>query len=237
MSLLTLCQQVVDENGLGARPSVVAGSNDSLPRQLFALAKREVEQLHRKFLWQRLTDVHTITTVNGQEGYSLPANFQRYVTTTFWDQSNYWQMRGSITPQLWQALERGIVTTSIRKRFRVRGGEVLIFPTPTLDGETLVAEFQINTPVLAVDGTTYQLNYQADTDTSLIPEDIVGLGVTWRIRQKKGLPYQEEFNEYERQLATAMAQDVPADVIDFTGRWPNRTPDFLANVPENIQSP
>ena len=213
MSLLTLCQSVIQQTGAGASPSAIVSNTDSLAGQLLAWARREVDLLARKHNWQALTAEHTITTVALTESYALPSDYGRYVSDTFWDATNHWPMRGSIDPQMWQALKRGIIVNTIRKQFRVKGSLVFLNPIPSAV-ETVIGEYITSKPVTNTVGgakTTFTL----DDDTTLIPEHLVELGVTWRLLRSKGFDYSEERDEYDRQVEIAWAQDSPAPSINF----------------------
>lgn len=234
MSLLTLCQNVVNETGLGDAPATIISNTDKLAVQLLALAQKEVRILGN-MNWQALVAEHTITTVNGTDNYALPTDWQQYVSDTFWDATNYWPMRGSIDPQQWASLKRGIVAATIRKRFRVKAGKVYIFPTPT-SVASLIGEYIINTPVLAVDGTTKKALFTVDTDTTVIPEFLVELGVKWRFLEAKGMKYDEARLEYDQRVQLTMAQDEPAGYLN-DGLPSGRTPYFGVNVPQQIIVP
>jgi hypothetical protein len=230
VSLLTLCQNVVNETGIGDAPATIISNTDKLAVQLLALAQKEVRILGG-MNWQALVAEQTITTANGTDNYALPTDWDRYVSDTFWDATNYWPMRGSIDPQQWQALKRGIVSATIRKRFRVKAGKVYIFPTPTAI-ESLIGEYIINTPV-AASGGTKKTSFTVDTDTSVVPEFLVELGVKWRILQAKGLDYTDARDEYDDQVRTNFAQDVPAPTLN-DGIPTETTPTFWANLPQQI---
>jgi hypothetical protein len=230
MSLLTACQNVVNETGLGDAPATIISNTDKLAVQLLALAKREAKILAAKN-WQAMIREQTLTVVSGTSGYSLPADWARYVCETFWDTTNYWEMRGSIDPKTWQALKRGIVAgTTLRKDFRVVGNLVQVYPTPTNSTDVLIGEYLRNTPWVDTAGTTFRTSPTADTDTTVFPEKLLELGLTWRLKEAKGLDFTTAFNEYEREVATAFAQDTPAPALDFstTGAV------FNTNIPQNI---
>lgn len=56
-------------------------------------------------------------------------------------------------------------------------------------------------------GGTPQDDWLADTDTSLLDEDLIELGVIWRTLRRLGLAYDEELNEYKNQVDQAVARD------------------------------
>lgn len=231
MSLLSLCKSVVNEIGIGDAPATIISNTDKLAVQLLALAQKEVRILGNRD-WQALSADHTITTVSGTDNYALPSDWQKYTVETFWDATNYWNMRGSLDPQTWTALKRGIVSATIRKRFRVRAGKVYIIPTPT-SADTLVGEYTINTPVVTADGVTKKTAFTVDTDTTVLPEFLVELGLKWRLLRAKGMAYDEERLEYDRRVETAFAQDTPADSIN-DGLPSDRTPVFYPNLPQQV---
>lgn len=230
MSLLSACQAVIREVGLGTAPATIISNTDATAIQLNALAEAAVRRLS-KLNWEKLVREHTITTVNGTEGYALPSDWARYASSTAWDATNYWPMRGSLDPETWNALKRGIVATSVRRRFRLSGGQVLIFPTPTAVA-TLVIEYARNTPWTDSTGVTYRVTASVDTDITVFPEHLLILDLKWRFKHAKGLDYTEDFNEAEREISLALAQDTPAPIIDY-GRGSSFSP-FTANIPQVI---
>lgn len=229
MSLLTACKAVVGETGLGVIPATIISNTDPTAVQLNYLAERSAKNLMR-FNWQAMVREHTITTADGTATYALPSDWARYTSETAWDATNYWPMRGSLDPALWQALKRGLVATSMRRRFRVVGNLVNIFPTPS-SIDTLVIEYMRNTPW--VNGSTYRVTATADADTTVFPEYLLELDLKWRWLEAKGAAYAEAKKEAEDEISRVQAQDVPAPTVDYGYATP-RTPPFLANVPQTI---
>lgn len=233
MSLLTACQQVAQETGLLSSPSGVVASTDPGVVQLFALMKRAAVEISDARNWQRLIREHTITTANGTETYALPSDWSRYISKTAWDATNYWEMRGSLSPQMWQAYKRGIVTlVSAHKNYRVRGNLVYIMPTPTAI-ESLVIEYIRDTPWTDSTGATFRTAPTADTDLFVLPQSILELDTIWRLKRAKGLEYSADYDEAQRAIDLAYAQDVPAQVVNM-GRMTNQTPPFYPNLPQSI---
>lgn len=76
-----------------------------------------------------------------QSDYVLPSDFQRAVDDTFWDRTNYWKMRGPLSPQQWQwykSSNLGYATIYRRYRFRRISGatRLSIDPTPFIGAGT-----------------------------------------------------------------------------------------------------
>ncbi|MFQ5356634.1 MAG: hypothetical protein ACE5DY_09170, partial [Mariprofundaceae bacterium] len=100
MSMLSIIQNVADTIGID-RPSSVVGSTNKTSTQMLAMLNMSGKMLARRHAWQRLMSEHTFSTVNGTASYSLPSDYDRHIDDTAWDRSNYWAVRGSITPQEW----------------------------------------------------------------------------------------------------------------------------------------
>ncbi len=70
-------------------------------------------------------------------------------------------------------------------------------------------------------------DWVADTDTSLLDEDLIELGVIWRMMHRLGLAYEEEKSEYMNQVGQAVARDggtavlslVPYPSLSLVGPW------------------
>lgn len=230
MSLLTACQAAVNVTGLGTAPTTIIGNTNPLAIQLNYLAERVAKSLRVK-PWQAMIREHTITTAAGTENYALPSDWAWYISQTAWDATNYWPMRGSVSPASWQAMKRGnVVGVQVRKEFRVRGSEVLIFPTPSAV-ETLIIEYLRNTPW--VNAGSYKVLATADADVTVFPDRLLELGIIWRLLKAKGLPYAEEKEEFEVETSRALATDRPAPIVNM-GIATDSTPSFNAQLPTQI---
>lgn len=232
MSLLTICQNSVDALGFGGRPASIIGNSDALARQMLAILNSQViKYLLRKHTWQALTNLHTITTVASDDNYALPSDWDRYISDTFWDTTNYRTMGGSVTPQEWRYLKHSIVaSSSFHRRIRVYRDQVYIYPTPTANNDSLVAEYVSNKPVLNFEGDTYRTQFSADTDTLEIDEQLAELQLQWRLLKAKGLDYAEALNGAERALEVAIAHDTPALAVNLGA--PVET--HVINIPPEI---
>lgn len=204
MTLLSVAQDVCDVIGL-VRPPAVVGSNDQLGRQVLGLAKETLEELGRMD-WPELQIPYTFNTVAGQDSYDMPADFGREVGDTLYIASQYSKLRGSLTPADWQN-QRDVLAPQIGKyRYRIFGlpKKLYLAQTPEVI-EAVTMEYQTTYRVLQ-DDATYKNTFFADSDVSLMPEELLKKGLKWRLRRAKGLDYTEEFNDYEMSRAQWLAQ-------------------------------
>lgn len=192
-TLLDLVNQAFLEMGIPTT-TTVTGSLDTQVKQLLALANREGrEQVAAPVQWPQLQARQTITLVNGQASYPFPADFNSYIPSTMWNPSMRWTVAGPMSPQDWEFLKSGLINTQPWMRFRVFGGKVYFDPTPTTTnaGQTVTVEYQSKNFCQSSGGTP-QSAWAADSDTFLLPEDIMVLGLKWRFLAAKRMDYSEE---------------------------------------------
>jgi hypothetical protein len=160
----------------------------------------------------------------GQSDYTLPSDYERSVDNTFWDRSRYWAMRGPQSPQQWQMYKSSAVgKSSIERRYRFRsiaqvaGGFALqlsIDPAPMDNGSQLVFEYVSNGWCQTTSGAANSA-WQTDTDTGVLDEYLMRLGLKWRLLRRLGLSYSEELDEFERHVDRAIAADGGAPVLSI----------------------
>jgi len=83
---------------------------------------------------------------------------------------------------------------------------LLVTPTPTA-GYTWAFEYASKNWILGTDGITYKQYFTLDTDTILLPNDLVLMGLRWRWKKEKGLEYAEDFRTYEMQVKDELGRD------------------------------
>ena len=178
----------------------------------------------------------------GQSDYPLPGDFERAIDNTFWDRSRFWSMRGPQSPQQWQLYKSSVIgRATIQRRYRFRsifangamgiggvgagvgqigGGPryqtwLSIDPVPFDNGAQFVFEYVSNGWCISAAGLP-QNSWQADTDIGVIDEYLLRLSVKWRLLRRLGLSYNEELDEFERQMDKAIAHDGAAPILSLT---------------------
>lgn len=228
MTLLTTIQSACRIIGLTA-PSSFVGSTNLLAQELLECAQEEGFDLMRRGTWQVLTKERTFTTVASQTQTDIiPDDFDRFINETFWNRTRKRPLYGPVTPQEWQNL---IAWTSspIQDTFRMRGGDILVTPTPPA-GETWAFEY-ISKNFCQSNTGTAQSAWAADTDTGILDERLMAAGIVWRYKAKKGLPFETDFQKYESDVRQALVQDKPQRTINFGyGKYMGRRPGVV--IPE-----
>lgn len=149
-----------------------------------------------------------------KDTYDLPTDFDRYIGQTWWDRTNHWRLIGPDSPQMNQYIRSGIFATGPRRRWRQIGRRPAawrIWPPPFSGGApapgALVFEYISKNWVLDADGTTTKPAFTADTDECLLDEQLVILGVKWRMWQIKGFEYAAMQQEYIDAVSAKFASD------------------------------
>ncbi len=148
-----------------------------------------------------------------KDTYDLPTDLDRYIGETWWDRTNHWRLIGPDSPQMDQYIRSGIFATGPRRRWRQVGRRPAawrIWPPPFSGGApapgALVFEYISKNWVLGADGETKPL-FTADDDECLLDEQLVIMGVKWRMWQIKGFEYAAMQQEYIDAVSAKFASD------------------------------
>jgi hypothetical protein len=178
---------------------------NSKATQYKRLINREIESLS-KHPWEVLVKEHTFPLVTSDQDYSLPADYRFLIPSTQWNRDN---QRGLvwITSQEWQFFKGWTTVNGLNMRARIRGGEFEFEQTIESgdNGKTIAFEYVSKYPVETSGGTAKQ-KFTLDDDVSLIDEELVTLGLIWRIKKAKGLDWQPDMMEYSHQVKLAKAR-------------------------------
>lgn len=215
MSLLTIAQNSADLLSI-TRPSAVVSSSDQQIRQLYAIIQEEGYDLASSYNWQALTEEQTFVTVAAaQQVAAIAADWDRFIPDSFFNRTLMRKVFGPVTPQTWQAIQAMPQLNSVFLAFRERGGYFLISPTPPA-GQTIAYEYVSAYWAKSASGTP-QAQFALDTDLSYLNEQLMTLGVRWRWKKSKGLPFQEDQDTYEQNKEQIQARDGGASAINTTG--------------------
>lgn len=206
MSLLSMVQKTAKRLNLNS-PSAVIGNTNKEVIQLLNLADEEGQDLAQRYRWQRLINESTFTTVATESQGAMTtiagADFGWICNDTVWNRSRNRRMF-PVDDVQWQMLKSNTITGP-DEYFRIRGNTFIVIPTMTA-GHTVAFEW-VSKNWCQSSGGTGQSAWAADTDTGVLDENLMSLGLLWRFKRAKGLDYAEDFSLYEAQLANAMARD------------------------------
>lgn len=234
-TVLEVIQTAASEVGLQTPVSAFANPADLTAIQLSALYNATGEMLVKRRIWRNLFREHSFVTVENVGTYPLPEDFARPISQTEWDRTNRWPMIGPETPQQWQWLRSGILSTGPRERFRLVGNTLEIWPVPTA---TSVPSANLNLSYYYVSKWWSQTNggqpkakATLDDDTCIFDDRLMVSGVKLRFFQAKGFDTSAFAADFQANLDDALAQDSGAPILSLS-----REPQFplitIYNVPD-----
>ncbi len=229
MSLLSIIQNVADRVGV-VRPTSVINSSDQQVLTLLGLAQEEGKDLAKRHTWQALQAEHTFSTADGTASYALPSGFDALIKDTVFNRTRRRRMQGDLTPGQWQETQASLVTM-VNPAFRIRGSLFYISPTPSAV-ETVAYEY-VSLNWCQSNTSTGQSAWAADTDTGILNEELMTLGIKWRWKSAKGLDYAEDFTTYEARVNKAILDDGARVRIDTSNSERDRVP-RAPQVPETL---
>lgn len=213
MSLLTLVQNACNRIGVLA-PTTVIGNTDQLTIQFLALANEEGQELSERYEWQALRAEATFVTVAAELQGNLSAiapGLKSITNDTIWDRDTRRPIFGPLAPQRWQQL-KALAFVGPWYQFRIFNNEIRFIPAPAA-GDSCFFEYTTKNWV-ATSGNSAS-SWTADTDTALLDEDILCMGLIWRWKAAKGMVYTQDFDKYERRILDAMAADASKDILNL----------------------
>lgn len=157
------------------------------------------------------------------ENYPLPSDLAYLIVQTEWDRNFRWQLLGPLDAQEWQVIKSGISPVGPRMRFRIMQGQFYINPVGSASSvytDTIAYEYVSSWWVAATAAPTVgvQSAYVLDTDTAIISEDLIVMGLKWRFLKAKGLDWEEEKSQYQNKFDRIAARAASARSLPLNAR-------------------
>ncbi len=178
-------------------------------------ANQAGKRLAERIDWQILRKEQTFTSLGQEEQTAaLPSDLDRIIPETFWNRNEQELITGPITPVEWQAFKasdyQGYPT-----KFILRGGSIHISPAPPA-GNTMAFEY-ISTLWAQSAASAAQTAFAADTDTSLIDENLLEDYIIFEWLTAEGQPAQHALERFIERLNTLVKHDQPSPRILSAG--------------------
>jgi len=223
MTLLSICQKSADAAGI-PRPETVINNTEDNVKSLLVQANIEGIELAKRHTWAQTTKEGTYTSVatesqgafsslgSGAADYS---DFDRMIPGTFWNRSMNWRIDGPLSPIEWQA-KKSSSASGPYNEYRIQSGNLYLYPAPTA-GDTHAFEF-VSDQWCQSSGGSGQSAWAADTDTGILDEHLMQLGVTWRFLKAKGFAFENEYLVYENSVKQAISRDGGKRTLNLASR-------------------
>lgn len=201
---------------MGQRPTAFFGSSNQFELEIADMVNEVAIDVAKYQDWQGLTEFATIAGDGTTDAFALPADYDRMLKTTriddavswFWgyervtDLSDFAQFRVSgwgVLPGVWA----------------LYGNEIQFAPAPTQ-----TATYPYVSANYAIDAGTQagKPAFTSDTDTFVLPERLLTLGLVWRWRENKKLDASGDQEAFVKALDEYGASDKGARVYRSNSR-------------------
>lgn len=193
------------------RPGAVFGSAVREHIELADIANEMASMIALSHEWQALQKLATITGDGTTEDFALPADYRRMLNETqLWSEM--------IDGPLLMVRDRDTWLNAITKDYEfltnawILYGDELHF-RPALDTSEVVRYWYQTNHIVRANDTTLKEAFTSDEDTFRLDERLLKLGIIWKWREMKGLPYAEDLATYERLLSKLIHQDRGPSVL------------------------
>lgn len=205
MTILSVVQNVCLAVGL-TRPDVVMTSQDREMLEMVRLANEvAIRMRDAEFDWQSLTQVYTFMGDGTAEAFALPSDYARMPTLgRIWSSRWSWEIQkiGSIDD--WLELI-SVPIQPVTGQWIIYSDQMHILPVMS-NTETIRYPYISNLIVKPAAGVN-QPRFVTDTDTFRLSEHALELGMIWAYRSQKGVASDDDENNFNEALYTAMNND------------------------------
>jgi hypothetical protein len=215
MTCLSIVQSVCKRVGINS-PNAAVTSADQQVLQIVELCNEEGQELASRATWQALIDEGTFTTLAQEDQGALSSiapGLKFIINDTIWNRTLNRPVFGPLSAQRWQQNKSSDLTGPYPS-YRIRGDRLLFNPEPTA-GDTCYLEY-VSKNWVESSSVGYD-SWQADTDTTLLDEQLIILGTIWRWKAAKGFEYAEDFNKYEKRVLDSIGRDGVKPILSMNG--------------------
>lgn len=246
--------QIVNEARVGTSLPRVTSlfSADSRKTRTVEIAELAILETVEDFLdhaWGALETQATITTVSGTEAYALPSDFHELLTETYWLTSAKLPGFGPVSKADWRYFKNWGIGGTMYPRWRVQGGYIYIYPTPTADGQTHQFDYISKNLVYGVGGyqwgsfswglgqwtaaetsAGYKEAFTKNEDTFKLDDAVLRKGIRWRLLRDSGMPYAVEERDYRTQMDRLISADKGGPPNIQVGRRMTSAPPIFSTI-------
>ena len=207
---------------IGTNLAALFSSTDQVAVEFRDLINDVAQDIVDAHDWRDLTKIATFTGDGVTAAFNPPADFGRMAQGSYIDDPDVWLWGYCAIPSMNEWMRRtGRAWISPGGWIRF-GGQFHFHPAPSGDA----AFPYVSSQWVRSEGGAPQAAFLTDSDTFVLDERLLTLGLVWRWRAQKGLDYSEDMATYELGLSQAMTWDAGARVIrkptrrNAFGAWP-----------------
>ena len=222
MSALSIIQEHCRIHALGI-PSTVVNSTNSGTQQLYGLLSEVIDEMVNESKFNVITLEATFVATAAENQGSMhdlaPFGYQWAYFETFFDRTLQRPLYGPLDETEWQQI-KALPNPGPFYKFRIRGDDLLLAPAPSAAPfSTIAFEYASSWAVKSAAGVP-KASITDDSDTFVFPDRILRRGLAYYWNHRKGLPYQEDKDQYYNLLNNYIARDKVKRRVDLANPQP-----------------
>lgn len=210
MSILPALQSAI-LRCTGERPNDVFSSTDQVALEFADLSNEVATDIAKAHDWRDLVGIVQFVGDGTTEAFQKPADYDRMLADAAMADAASWLW--GYTPiqsvSEWMDLRSGTGPTLSPGGWIILSGNFVFYPAPTGTAETPYMRNAYATDEVG----SAKSAFSADTDSFVLSDRLLTLGLIWRWKEWKGLEYAEDMRNYEIALAQEQSRDKGARVI------------------------
>lgn len=205
-------------------PADPAGSTDPAIQQMGAAINNALQELLTMHEWQDLTMRGSISVVadsagQKEKGFSLPADFYRFVDETQWRSQSMMPAGGPITPQSWMAAILTNVSPVLTIYWQMREDQLWVLSPPYPTPATFEFMYLSNAQVVDADDPTTLKNFAAKNgDTFKLDSYLIMLLGRCRYLEWKGFDSSAATRDFLAVFNSRAGSDKGASTVSLLRR-------------------
>ncbi|WP_030538366.1 hypothetical protein [Sphingobium sp. DC-2] len=206
---------------IGRKPTVFFGAAGNFEAEVCDWANEVAQDIAKYQDWQALQRVWTVTGDGSTTEFPLPPDYDRMLQNASlqdlqnwaWGYSGFTDINSFLFDQA-----RGF--TPYPGGWIIYGNQLRFSPAPQASGATFP---YISNQIATAADTSPKSAFTSDTDSFVLPERLLTLGIVWRWRENKGLDATGDQEAFIKALDEYAAKDKGSQIQRFGGtrRIPN----------------
>lgn len=177
------------------QPDTLMSNTDREYQELARQVNDTARMIAEDYDWQLLQKINPYAGNGSAEAFDLPSDFDRMPEgANIWSSRWSWGLNKISSTDQW--LEMLVVPyTFVSGNWIIYGGQFHILPImPSTDN---VKFFYVSNLIVRASGGSFKTAFTADDDSFRLDERLLELGIIWRSKKDKGLPFENAKAEYD----------------------------------------
>ncbi len=186
--------------------------------------------------WPQPVGAQTTITGTGDATYALPADFRRLQRNPYSVYDEQLDAPGiPVTSDgAWvELLDSGVAGAD--RFYRITGYDGAYSITFEAAPSTNIVLSYVSNNWMATAGGTVGKMFTAEDDVLILPDRLIEAGIIWRWRERRGMPFEDKYNEFNLLFGRYLNDIRGRRVVSFRGhrpvRWQDRVPAYIPPAP------